>query len=217
MSTSSLTSATSSVIPASDGDVAAVREFTRFYTSVLGLLREGLLDTPYSLTEARIIFELGRQDEVEVAAVRRWLDLDPGYLSRILARFEADGLVRKSRSAGDARRQVISLTQAGRAVFGKLDELSRDQIRGLLAPVPAGRRSRLIAARAGIRQVLGGAGAPAAVVLRAPAPGDLGWVIQRNAALYAAEYGWDETYEALVARIVADYAARADQAGEAAW
>ena len=125
------------MVAVSDGDVAAVREFNRFYTSVLGLLREGLLDTPYSLTEARIIFELARQDEVEVAAMRRWLDLDPGYLSRILARFEADGLVRKSRSADDARRQVIGLTQAGRAVFGRLDALSSDQIRGLLAPIPA--------------------------------------------------------------------------------
>jgi DNA-binding MarR family transcriptional regulator/GNAT superfamily N-acetyltransferase len=217
MSTNSLTSSTNSAVPVPDGDVAAVREFNRFYTSVLGLLREGLLDTPYSLTEARIIFELARQDEVEVAAMRRWLDLDPGYLSRILARFEADGLVRKSRSAGDARRQVIGLTQAGRAVFGRLDALSSDQIRGLLAPVPADRRSRLTAAMAGIREVLGDAAAPATVVLRPPAPGDLGWVIQRNAALYAAEYGWDGTYEALVARIVADYASREDRTGEAAW
>lgn len=194
-----------------------MREFNRFYTSVLGLLREGLLDTPYSLTEARIIFELARQDEVEVAAMRRWLDLDPGYLSRILARFEADGLARKSRSAGDARRQVIALTEAGRAVFGKLDALSSDQIRGLLAPIPPGRRSRLTAAMAVIREVLGDAAAPATVVLRPPAPGDLGWVIQRNAALYAAEHGWDGTYEALVARIVADYASRGDHNGEAAW
>ena len=215
MSSNSLTKSNNS--PVADGDVAAVREFTRFYTSVLGLLREGLLDTPYSMTEARIIFELARQDEVEVAAVRRWLDLDAGYLSRILARFEADGLVRKSRSAGDARRQIIGLTPAGRAVFAKLDALSSDQIRGLVAPIPPGRRSRLTAGMAGIREVLGGAAAPATVVLRPPAPGDLGWVIHRNAVLYAAEYGWDETYEALVARIVADYAARADQPGEAAW
>jgi DNA-binding MarR family transcriptional regulator/GNAT superfamily N-acetyltransferase len=200
-----------------DGDVAAVREFNRFYTSVLGLLREGLLDTPYSLTEARIIFELARQDEVEVAAMRRWLDLDAGYLSRILARFEADGLVRKARAAGDARRQVIGLTEAGRAVFGRLDALSSDQIRGLLAPIPAGARSRLTAAMAGISEVLAARPAAGTVVLRPPAPGDLGWVIQRNGALYAAEYGWDETYEALVARIVADYAARADRTGEAAW
>src|SRR5689334_24397457 len=86
--------------PVADSDVAAVREFNRFYTGVLGLLREGLLDTPYSLTEARIIFELARQDEAEVAEIRRWLDLDAGYLSRILARFEADGLVHRSRSPG---------------------------------------------------------------------------------------------------------------------
>jgi len=200
-----------------DGDVAAVREFNRFYTNVLGLLREGLLDTPYSLTEARIIFELARQDEVEVAAMRRWLDLDAGYLSRILARFETDGLVCKSRSPGDGRRQLISLTQAGRAVFGRLDALSSDQIRGLLGAVPAGQRSRLTTAMASIREVLDGRPAAVTVVLRPPAPGDLGWVVQRNAALYAAEYGWDETYEALVARIVADYAARADHTGEAAW
>ena len=200
-----------------DGDVAAVREFNRFYTNVLGLLREGLLDTPYSLTEARIIFELARQDEVEVAAMRRWLDLDAGYLSRILARFETDGLVCKSRSPGDGRRQLISLTQAGRAVFGRLDALSSDQIRGLLGAVPAGQRSRLTTAMASIREVLDGRPAAVTVVLRPPAPGDLGWVVQRNGALYAAEYGWDQTYEALVARLVADFAARADRAGEAAW
>ena len=225
MSNISLTSSTDSgetgvtraVVPVADGDVAAVREFNRFYTGVLGLLREGLLDTPYSLTEARIIFELARQDEAEVAEMRRWLDLDAGYLSRILARFEADGLVRRSRSPGDGRRQVIALTQTGRAVFGRLDALSNDQIRGLLAPITAGRRSRLTAAMAGIREILAGAPAARTVVLRPPVPGDLGWVVQRNAALYAAEYGWDETYEALVARIIADYAARADRNGEAAW
>jgi DNA-binding MarR family transcriptional regulator/GNAT superfamily N-acetyltransferase len=203
--------------PAADGDVAAVREFNRFYTGVLGLLREGLLDTPYSLTEARIIFELARQDEAEVAQMRRWLDLDAGYLSRILARFEADGLVRRSRSPGDGRRQVIGLTQAGRAVFGRLDALSNEQIRGLLAPIPAARRSRLTAAMAGVREILAATPAAGTVVLRPPVPGDLGWAVQRNAALYAAEYRWDETYEALVARIVADYAARADRTGEAAW
>jgi DNA-binding MarR family transcriptional regulator/N-acetylglutamate synthase-like GNAT family acetyltransferase len=216
MSKTSLTSASESS-SVTDGDVAAVREFNRFYTNVLGLLREGLLDTPYSLTEARVIFELAREDQTEAAQLRRWLDIDAGYLSRLLARFEADGIVRRSRSTADGRRQVIGLTPAGRAVFAKLDALSAGQIRGLLAGLPTGRRASLVAAMAGIRDALDGAPRGRAVILRAPLPGELGWVVQRNGALYAAEYGWDESYEALVARIVADYAARADRAREAAW
>jgi DNA-binding MarR family transcriptional regulator/GNAT superfamily N-acetyltransferase len=200
-----------------DADVAAVREFNRFYTNVLGLLREGLLDTPYSLTEARIIFELARGDRTEAGQLRRWLDIDAGYLSRILARFEADGIVSRSRSPRDARRQEIGLTDTGLAVFAKLDALSAGQIRGLLARLPVPARTRLTGAMAGIRETLDGAPRPGALVLRAPLPGDLGWVVHRNGALYAAEYGWDETYEALVARIVADYAARADRKREAAW
>jgi DNA-binding MarR family transcriptional regulator/GNAT superfamily N-acetyltransferase len=200
-----------------DAEVASVREFTRFYTNVLGLLREGLLDTPYSLTEARIIFELAREDQTEAGQLRRWLDIDAGYLSRILARFEADGIVRRWRSPQDARRQLIGLTAAGRAVFGKLDALSADQIRGLLARLSPPARTRLTSAMAAIREILAGPPRADGLVLRAPLPGELGWVVQRNGALYAAEYGWDETYEALVARIVADYAARADRKREAAW
>jgi DNA-binding MarR family transcriptional regulator/GNAT superfamily N-acetyltransferase len=219
MSKTSLTSASISEPAAevADTDVAAVRDFNRFYTNVLGLLREGLLDTPYSLTEARIIFELAREDRTEAGQLRRWLDIDAGYLSRILARFEADGIVSRSRSPQDARRQVIGLTSTGRAVFAKLDALSASQIRDLLAGLPAGRRATLLSAMAGIREALDSTPRGETLVLRAPVPGDLGWVVQRNAALYAAEYGWDESYEALVARIVADYAARADHKREAAW
>jgi DNA-binding MarR family transcriptional regulator/GNAT superfamily N-acetyltransferase len=200
-----------------DPEVAAVRDFNRFYTNVLGLLREGLLDSPYSLTEARIIFELAREDRTEAGQLRRWLDIDAGYLSRILARFEADGIVSRSRSPQDARRQVIGLTSTGRAVFAKLDALSASQIRSLLAGLPAGRRAALLSAMAGIREALDSTPRGETLVLRAPGPGDLGWVVQRNAALYAAEYGWDSSYEALVARIVADYAGRADHKREAAW
>ena len=222
MSNISLTSASNSsdVAPAeeaTDAEVAAVRDFNRFYTNVIGLLREGLLDTPYSLTEARIIFELARADQTEAGQLRRWLDIDAGYLSRVLARFEADGIVSRSRSERDGRRQVIGLTAAGRAVSAKLDALSASQIRGLLGGLPAGRRAGLLAAMASIREALDGAPRRSALVLRAPVPGELGWVVQRNGALYAAEYGWDESYEALVARIVADYAARADRKREAAW
>ena len=216
MSTNSLTSASDS--PAvTDAEVAAVREFNRFYTNVLGWLREGLLDTPYSLTEARVIFELARADQTEAGQLRRWLDIDAGYLSRVLARFESDGIVSLSRSAADARRQVIGLTGAGRAVFARLNALSAGQVRGLLSGLPAGRRVSLVSAMTGIREILDGAPRGDTLVLRAPAPGELGWVVQRHGALYAAEYGWDETFEALVARLVADYAARADRKHEAAW
>jgi GNAT superfamily N-acetyltransferase len=122
-----------------------------------------------------------------------------------------------SRSTADARRQVIGLTAAGRAVFATLDALSADQIRGLLAGLPAGRRASLVSAMAGIREIIDGTPRRDTLVLRAPLPGELGWVVQRHGALYAAEYGWDESFEALVARIVADYAARADRKREAAW
>src|SRR5215469_12488339 len=119
MSKNSLTTASDS--PAvTDQEVAAVREFNRFYTNVLGLLREGLLDTPYSLTEARVIFELARADSTEVGALRVALDIDAGYLSRILARFEADGMVTRRRLGRDRRRQVIGLTPHGRGAFRML-------------------------------------------------------------------------------------------------
>ncbi len=195
----------------------AVREFNRFYTNVLGLLREGLLDTPYSLTEARVIFELARQEQADAGALRRVLDIDAGYLSRILARFEADSLITRQRAPSDGRRQVISLTGSGRDAFGMLDRSSSDQIRALLATLTAADQQRMIAAMTAIRESIEGSPRPAAFVLRPPRPGDLGWVVHRNGALYTQEYGWDASYEALVARIVADYAGRADPAREAAW
>jgi DNA-binding MarR family transcriptional regulator/GNAT superfamily N-acetyltransferase len=199
------------------GQIEAVREFNRFYTNVLGLLREGLLDTPYSLTEARVIFELARADEFEVSRLRRLLDIDAGYLSRLLSRFEADGLVARTRSPADARRQVISLTGAGRAVFAKLDARSAGQIRSLLAGLPVDSRQRLTAAMTSVREILDPTGRPAVFVLRPPQPGDLGWVVARHGTLYTGEYGWDTSFEALVARIVADFAARGDSRREAAW
>jgi DNA-binding MarR family transcriptional regulator/GNAT superfamily N-acetyltransferase len=215
--TSSVNIAGNGADQVTDGQVAAVREFNRFYTNVIGLLREGLLDTPYSLTEARVLFELAREDAVEAAALRRRLDIDAGYLSRLLAGFEAGGLVRRTRSPADGRRQVIGLTGAGRAAFTDLDARSAGQIRALLAALTPDGRQRLTGSMAAIREIIEPAPGPAAFVLRPPVPGDLGWVVQRHGALYAAEYGWDVSFEALVARIVADYATRDHRGGEAAW
>jgi DNA-binding MarR family transcriptional regulator/GNAT superfamily N-acetyltransferase len=202
---------------AEDAAVAAVRGFNRFYTNVIGLLRGKYLDTPYSLTEARLLFELAQRDSSEVTDLRRTVDIDPGYLSRILARFESDGLIGRQRSAADGRRQVISLTGAGREVVAGLEAMSAEQTRGMLADLRDDERRRLLGAMRVITETLTESPQPRGYLLRAPRPGDMGWVVQRNGAVYAEEFGWDSSYEALVARIVADYVENRDPDAEAAW
>ena len=197
--------------------VGAVRAFNRFYTNVLGLLREGLLETPYSLTEARVIFELAQRDQVDAADLRRSLQIDPGYLSRLLGRFESDGLVSRKRSPSDGRRQVVRLTRHGRAVFETLDSRSAAEVGKLLAGLGEDEQRRLLEGMMAVRQVLEGAPHREPVVLRPPQPGDYGWVVQRHGAIYAEEYGWDESFEALVARIVADFVDRRNSRRESAW
>ncbi len=202
---------------AGDAAVAAVRGFNRFYTNVIGLLRGKYLDTPYSLTEARLLFELAQREASEVTDLRRTVDIDPGYLSRILARFETDGLITRQRSAADARRQVIQLTGTGRSAVAGLDARSAEQTRDMLTGVRDDDRRRLLDAMRVITESLTESPRPRGYLLRAPQPGDMGWVVQRNAAVYAAEFGWDTSYEALVARIVADYVDNRDPEAEAAW
>jgi DNA-binding MarR family transcriptional regulator/GNAT superfamily N-acetyltransferase len=204
-------------LTADNAAVAAVRRFNRFYTNMIGLLRGKYLDTPYSLTEARLLFELAQRDTSEVADLRRTVDIDAGYLSRILARFEADGLITRQRSAADARRQVIRLTGTGRSAIAGLDARSAEQTRDMLAAVRDDDRHKLLDAMRVITETLTESPRPRGYLLRAPRPGDLGWVVQRNAAVYAEEFGWDTSYEALVARIVADYVDNSDPAAEAAW
>ena len=199
------------------GPVAAVRAFNRLYTNVIGVLRGSYLGSPYSLTEARLLFELGQRDSTEVSALRRGLDIDAGYLSRILGRFEADQLIARNKSGSDARRQVITLTPAGRELQHRLDDQAGEQMGALLASLGQPAQQRLLAGIREITGVLTDAPGPRSYQLRAPRPGDLGWVVQRQAAGYTAEYGWDETYEATVARIVADYVDHRDPAREAAW
>ena len=200
-----------------DAAVAAVRAFNRFYTNLIGLLRGKYLDTPYSLTEARILFELAQRDASEVTDLRRTVDIDAGYLSRVLARFETDGLITRQRSAADGRRQVISLTGNGRSVVAGLDVRSAAETRDMLAAVHDEDRRRLLDAMRVITGVLSESPLPRGYVLRAPQPGDMGWVVQRHGARYAEEYGFDETFESLVARIVADYVDHRDPDREAAW
>jgi DNA-binding MarR family transcriptional regulator/GNAT superfamily N-acetyltransferase len=199
------------------GAVSAVRAFNRFYTNVIGLLRGKYLDTPYSLTEARLLFELAQRDASEVTDLRRTVDIDAGYLSRILTRFESDGLITRQRSAADARRQVIRLTCTGRCAVARLDARSARQTSDMLAAVRDDDRRRLIDAMRVITDVLTESPHPRGYLLRAPQPGDMGWVVQRNGAVYAEEFGWDTSYEALVARIVADYVDHRDPDAEAAW
>jgi DNA-binding MarR family transcriptional regulator/N-acetylglutamate synthase-like GNAT family acetyltransferase len=196
---------------------SAVREFSRFYTNVLGLLDTHLLDTPYSLTEARVLFELARPDPPGALDLRRALNLDAGYLSRILARFEADGLVSRTRSDTDGRRQVIRLTDRGRAAFTDLDTRATAQADRLLADLAAEERRSLAAALRTAQAILSATPRPGGFVLRGLEPGDLGWVLQRHGARYAEEYGWDSSFEALVAGIVAGYAHSPHRDRENAW
>ena len=200
--------------------VAAVRSFNRAYTKLIGLLDEGLVKSPYTLTEVRVLFEIAHADGgASVARIREDLGLDAGYLSRILARFDDEGLVLKARAAEDARRGTVALTDRGRSIFSGLEDRSSEQIAALLSRLSAEDRGRLIEGMVQVASLLNLQITPstAAVTLRAPRPGDYGWVVERHGALYAAERDFDETFEADVARIVLDYAASHDADRESLW
>lgn len=184
--------------------VSKVRAFNRFYTKVIGVLQAGMLDSPYSLAEVRVLFELAHAAPMETGRLRAVLDLDAGYLSRILTRLDADGLVSRERSASDARKQLVRLTPAGAETFGKLDERSAEEIERLLARLPDEGQERLVAGMATIRRLLGDDGGRAPYVIRPPRTGDLGWVVFRHGDLYAREYGWGTDFEQLVATIVGE-------------
>ncbi|MER6092076.1 bifunctional helix-turn-helix transcriptional regulator/GNAT family N-acetyltransferase [Streptomyces bluensis] len=200
--------------------VQDIRSFNRFYTNVIGALDYGRhVYAPYTLTEARVLWELAHSSRTDAADLRTELSLDSGYLSRLLSKFEEDGLVERSRSTRDPRRRRVTLTARGRETADLLNERSNESVSSLLARVPAADRPRLAEAMRTIRTVLadGREPRPEDVVLRGPAPGDLGWIVQRNAAVYAAEYGFDADYEGLVARIVADFAEDHDPDRERVW
>ncbi|MGX5209979.1 bifunctional helix-turn-helix transcriptional regulator/GNAT family N-acetyltransferase [Streptomyces violaceus] len=200
--------------------VQDIRSFNRFYTNVIGALDYGRhLYAPYTLTESRVLYELAHAPRTDAADLRAQLHLDAGYLSRILNKFEEDGLVERGPSETDPRRRRITLTSPGREAAALLDERARETVGALLDTVRAEDRPRLAEALRTVRALLGDGRAPRPedVVLREPAPGDLGWIVQRNAALYSAEYGFNADYEGLVARIVADYGEDHDPHLERTW
>jgi DNA-binding MarR family transcriptional regulator/GNAT superfamily N-acetyltransferase len=204
--------------PVNSDVIGAVRRFTRFYTGRMGVLREGLLDSSFTLTEARVLYELAHRDSPTASELGRDLSLDPGYLSRILKRFEEQGLIEKARSRSDARQSHLTLTASGKAAFEPLDARSREQVCELLAPLSDGDRQRLVEAMDVVERILGATPEPKPpYILRPHRPGDMGWIVHRHGALYAQEYGWDETFEALVAEIAAGFIKDFDPKRERCW
>ena len=200
--------------------VQDIRTFNRFYTNVIGALDYSRqLYAPYTLTESRVIYELAHSPRTDAADLRAELSLDAGYLSRILNKFEDAGLIERAPSATDPRRRRITLTARGRETADLLAERANESVGALLSTVPSADRSRLAEAMLAVREILSDGRPPRRedVVLREPAPGDLGWIVQRNAALYASEFGWNTDYEGLVARIVADFAEDHDPHLERVW
>jgi DNA-binding MarR family transcriptional regulator/GNAT superfamily N-acetyltransferase len=205
-------------VSAKDDPIAAVRAFNRFYTRQLGLLDEALCRSAFSLTESRVLYELANRDGVTASDLGRDLGLDAGYLSRVLAKFEARRLLTRTPSASDGRQAVLALTRKGRKAFAPLNEASQAQIGALLAPLRPPDRDRLVRSMRMIERLLGGAPEPKVpYVLRGLQTGDIGWIIRRQGMLYAQEYGWDETFEALVAEIAAAFVKTCNPKKERAW
>ena len=198
--------------------VGAVRRFARFYTRRIGLLEEGLLESPFSLSQARVLYELAQQREATATALASALDIDHGYLSRILRGFEERDLIVRRRDRNDGRQIVVSLTTKGHKAFASLDHRSQRETGGLLKHLDDAEQVRVVTAMDTIERLIGRDGAPERrVTLRSPQPGDMGWVVARHGALYAAEYGWSSHIEAITAEIVSGFLKTSDPARERCW
>lgn len=198
-----------------DSRIAAVRRFNRFYTREIGVLEQQLLESPFSLTEARVLFELANREGVTAKAVGDDLGLDPGYLSRILQAFAEKGLVTRKPDASDRRQFGLALTRKGHLAFGRLNNSSHENVRRMLERLRAGDEQRLIDAMVTIERLIGGA-RPGAT-LRAHRPGDMGWVVKQHGLLYAREFGWDISFEGMVAGIAAEFLKNFDPKRERCW
>ena len=201
-----------------DQRAAALRRFNRFYTRHIGVLNEGLLESPFSLAEARVLYELAHRTRPTASDLSAALGLDPGYLSRLLRGLRRRALVARERSEADGRRSHLALTRKGRAAFAKLDKRSHDDMRALLTRLGEPEQRRLLEAARTMERLLDPAAVPApSYILRFHQPGDMGWVVHRHGTLYTQEYGWDEQFEALVAGIVAEFLRKFDPRKERCW
>ena len=199
----------------SEQEVAAVRAFNRFYTRKLGVLDQQLLKSPFSLSEARVLYELAHREDLSAKEIGSELGLDAGYLSRIVQNFDENGLITRKPLPSDRRQYRLALTGKGRQSFAKLERSTKDDVAAMLSALPTGGRERLIGAMADIERLLGSVPQPA--TLREPRPGDMGWVVQSHGALYAREYGFDSSFEGLVAEIAAKFLASFDASRERCW
>jgi DNA-binding MarR family transcriptional regulator/GNAT superfamily N-acetyltransferase len=204
-------------LPVRNSDVDGFRSFNRFHTRMIGSLSEGLLNSEYSLTEARVLYELAMHDGTLAREIADELNLDGGYLSRILCRFENAALIQKTLSASDARQMELRLTAKGKALFDELNERSNQQAELLLDSLTPEKRSTVLRSMSGIVNAMATNGSSSPYVLRQNRPGDMGWVVSRHGELYAKEYGWDEHFEALVANLAADFIANYDARLERCW
>jgi len=203
------------------GQVDAVRAFNRFYTKRIGALSEGLLRSPFSLTEMRVLYELAHRTKPTAGELAADLGLDAGYLSRILRAFASQGLLAREASAEDGRRRDLTLTEKGRKTFAPFDRASSEEVAAMLAALGTAERRRFVEAMKSIERLLSpredAASDPSRVVLRAAGAGDLGWIVHRHGALYASEYGWGEKFEGLVASVAGDFLSSHDPKRERCW
>ncbi|HET9175936.1 MAG TPA: bifunctional helix-turn-helix transcriptional regulator/GNAT family N-acetyltransferase, partial [Pseudolabrys sp.] len=202
--------------------MAAVRRFNRFYTKQIGVLRKTYLDSPYSLGEMRVLYELAHRDQLTASDIGRALDLDAGYLSRLLRNFQKRGLISRKTSANDARQSHLSLTLRGRKLFAPMEERSQRQAGAMLDKLHTSEQARIVAAMTAIEALLSDASHPQSgektrYILRDPRAGDFGWIVSRHAELYLREYGWAEPFEGLCAQIVADFVNNFDPKLERCW
>jgi len=201
-----------------DEKIEAVRRFNRFYTRQIGVLRESWAESPFSLAEVRVLYELAHHNDLTAGELGTELGLDRGYLSRILQGFEKRGFVTKTRSEKDARQTHLALTAKGRKVFAPINNRSQQDVGSMLDALPATDQKILIESMHTIERLLGDKSEPKVpYILRTHHPGDMGWIVHRHGVLYSEEYGWDEQFEALAARITSDFITNFDPKRERCW